>query len=91
MIKIKNFGEIIFNGGEKFKKLREDALKSIEYLLEKIDPVNRVKEILIKENNQLKIFSEEIDLRNFNKIFLISFGKAAIKNGKRSFIKIRYL
>lgn len=82
MIKIKNFDEIIFNGGERFKKFREDALKSIEFLLEKIEPENRVKKVLIRENDKLRIFSEEIDLKNFNRIFLISFGKAAIKMAK---------
>ncbi|MCX8095098.1 MAG: glycerate kinase [Caldisericia bacterium] len=82
MKKIDNLSEIVLNGKGKFRKLRLDALKSIEYILEKIDPENKVKECLIKNGNKLKILFEDIDLKNFNRNFLISFGKAAIKMTK---------
>lgn len=89
MIKIKNFNEIINNSSEKFRILREDALNSLEFLLEKIDPENRVKECLIIEGDKLKILKEEIDLKKITRIFLISFGKAAIKMTKGVLSKLK--
>jgi len=73
---------------EIFNRIRKDGLDSIGYLLKKIDPETRVQEFLIKEGNRLKIGEDEINLGNFEKIFLISFGKAAIKMTKGALSKI---
>ncbi|MBC7194687.1 MAG: glycerate kinase [Caldisericia bacterium] len=67
---------------EILKKLRKDALESINFILEKIDPEKRVQEFLLIDNNKLKTSYDEIDLEKFKRIFLISFGKAAIKMAK---------
>lgn len=75
---------------EIFKKLRKDVFDSIDYLLKKIDPEKRVQEFLIKEGNKLKIGEDEIDLNKFDKIFLISFGKAGVKMAKGALSKINF-
>jgi len=72
---IKNRDELINNGSVIFKKLREDILSSLEYLFEKIDPENRIKEISKKEDGKLKILDEEVNLNEFKRIFLFAFGK----------------
>ncbi len=79
---IKNRDELINNGSVIFKKLREDTLSSLEYLFEKIDPENRIKEILKKEDGKLKILDEEVNLNEFKRIFLFAFGKGSIKMTK---------
>ncbi len=67
---------------EILKNLRNVALESINFLLKRIDPEVMVQQFLIKENNKLKIGDVEIDLKDYKRIFLISFGKAAIKMTK---------
>ncbi|HQL67475.1 MAG TPA: DUF4147 domain-containing protein, partial [Caldisericia bacterium] len=79
---IKNRDELINNGSVIFKKLREDILSSLEYLFEKIDPENRIKEISKKEDGKLKILDEEVNLNEFKRIFLFAFGKGSIKMTK---------
>ncbi|HPB33605.1 MAG TPA: glycerate kinase [Caldisericia bacterium] len=79
---IKNRDELINNRSIIFKKLREDILSSLEYLFEKIDPENRIKEILKKEDGKLKILDDEVNLNEFKRIFLFAFGKGSIKMTK---------
>jgi len=76
---IKNRDELINNGSIIFKKLREDTISSLEYLFEKIDPENKIKEILKKEDGKLKILDDEVNLNEFKSIFLFAFGKGSIK------------
>jgi len=76
---IKNRDELINNGSIIFKKPREDTLSSLEYLFEKIDPENKIKEILKKEDGKLKILDDEVNLNEFKSIFLFAFGKGSIK------------
>ncbi len=75
---IKNRDELINNSSVVFKKLREDTLSSLEYLFEKIDPENRIKEILKKEDGKLKILDDIVKLNEFKRIFLFAFGKGSI-------------
>lgn len=88
MIKIKNKNEIILNSSEKFRKLRLDALNSVEYLLEKIDPEERVKNCISRFDDKLKILDQNINLNEKTRIFLFSFGKAAIKMSRGFLSKI---
>ncbi|MGB9750556.1 MAG: glycerate kinase type-2 family protein [Caldisericia bacterium] len=73
---------------EILKNLRNVAIESINFLLEKIDPEKIIQEFLKKENNKLKIDDDEVDLKDYKRIFLISFGKAAIKMTKGAFSKL---
>ena len=79
---IKNLNELINNGIENFKKFREDILFSIDNLFEEIDPEKIIEKNINIENNKLNIINEIINLKDFNRIFLISFGKASIKMAK---------
>lgn len=86
---IKNLNSLINNGIGVYKKIREDILLSIDDLFKQIDPELKVKEILKFENNKLDILGESINLKNYNRIFLISFGKASIKMAKPLISKLK--
>lgn len=86
---IKNLNSLINNGIGAYKKVREDILSSIDDLFKKIDPELKVKELLKLENNNLEILEESINLKNYNRIFLISFGKASIKMAKPLISKLK--
>jgi glycerate 2-kinase len=79
---IKNLNELINNGIGVFKKFREDILFSIDNLFEEIDPEKIIEKNIYIENNKLNIFNEILNLNDFNRIFLFSFGKASIKMAK---------
>lgn len=79
---IKNIKDLINNGVGVFKKFREDILYSIDTLFEEIDPEKIIDKNINIENNKFNIFNEILNLKDFNRIFLISFGKASIKMAK---------
>lgn len=86
---IKNLSSLINNGIGFYKKIREDILLSIDNLFKKIDPELKVKELLKVENDNLEILEESINIKNYNRIFLISFGKASIKMAKPLISKLK--
>lgn len=86
---IKNLSLLINNGIDAYKKIRENILLSIDDLFKKIDPELKVQELLKVENDNLEILEESINLKNYNRIFIISFGKASIKMAKPIISKLK--
>jgi len=62
---------------DKLKKLRKDAMDIFLESLKAVDPIAAVKRYLRVENSTLVAGDYFFDLKNFDKIYLIGFGKAA--------------
>ncbi len=76
MIKITNF---MNSNDEKLNKIRKDILTGFELALNSVDPYKSVLNKIIIKDNQMTIHKKTYDLKKFENIRLISFGKASIK------------
>jgi len=73
----KNYKQIISNGqNSKLKKKRKDVLEILNAAIDSVDPFNCVKNIFKKEKIIFK--SKEINLLDFNNIYVVGFGKASV-------------
>ncbi|MFN3410800.1 MAG: glycerate kinase [Exilispira sp.] len=73
----------------KLNNLRKDILESLEYGLNSVDPFLSVNNLLILDNNKIKIEDQYFDLSNIKNIYLVAFGKAALKMSIAIINKIR--
>ena len=72
-----NRDKLIENGKNlNLKKTREDILKILSYSLDAINPYKIVKNIFYMKN--IVINGKKFDISDFEKIYLIGFGKASI-------------
>ena len=72
-----NWDKLIENGKNlNLKKTREDVLKILSYSLDAINPYKIVKKIFYKKN--IVINGKKFYFSDFEKIYLIGFGKASI-------------
>jgi len=73
----KNYDQIISNGQtSNLKKRREDVLEILTSAIDAVNPYNAVKSVF--NNDKIVIESEEIDLTNFDNVYLVGFGKASV-------------
>ncbi len=73
----KNYEQLIANGQtSELKRKREDVLEILTAALDAVDPYNAVKKVFDKDN--LVFESEEIDLKSFENIYVVGFGKASV-------------
>lgn len=61
---------------------RKIVLELIEEALSSIQPEKVLKEVMSLDNDVLKIKDQEFNLKNFEKVFLIGFGKGSAKISK---------
>jgi len=73
---IKNESELIKGA---FSNQRKAILDAFERALEKVEPVSCVKSYISREGNLLKVGENIFNLSEFDKIYLIAFGKASVK------------
>ncbi len=73
---IKNKSDLIFG---KFAKERRDIIDALESAFRRIDSYFCVKNVFVKKRNKFFIGGEEFDLSDFENVYLVSFGKAAVK------------
>lgn len=86
---IKNLDILTNNGFGEFKNIREEVLNGIDNLFKIIDPERIISKLINIGNDKLKIYGNEINLKDINRIFLISFGKAAIKMARGAISKLK--
>ena len=72
-----NHKQIINNGQTpELKKIREDVLEILSSAVDAVDPYNTV--IARFDNNKILLDNKTIDLSNFEKKYLVGFGKASV-------------
>lgn len=77
---IRNFDSLV-ESSHSFNKERELVLEAVEEALSSIDPRSCVRAAVRKQGNLIKIGTKLYDLEKIQNIYLISFGKAAVKMG----------
>jgi len=71
---IKNTKELIKG---RFAKEREDALSALDAAIQRVLPENCIKSVLKLQGYKILCKGKEYDLRDYRRIYLIAFGKAA--------------
>lgn len=78
MIKIKNKGQLVKNGGTRLnRKVRALALKSLEYALNAVDPKQLMRSKLLLKNSILRVNGYSFDLKKFKNVYVVGGGKAS--------------
>jgi glycerate-2-kinase len=73
-----NQRQIIENGqNSSLKEKRKDVLNILSYALESVDPFKAV--LSVFNENKFYLKNSEIDISNFENIYLIGFGKASVR------------
>jgi len=65
-----------------FANERKSVLNAFEHALQRIDPAVCIESYVQRNGNMLKIGDEILDLSEFDRIYLIAFGKASVKMSK---------
>ncbi len=77
----KNYERLIKNGEDaKLSNIRRDILEILSYALESVDPYNSVKKMF--SENKILLNKNDVDISDFNNIYLVAFGKASIGMAK---------
>ncbi|MDZ7334172.1 MAG: glycerate kinase [candidate division KSB1 bacterium] len=64
------------------RAMRSDALEIFQTGLRAVDPVNAVKRFLKKQDHRIFVKDVEYDLRDYEGVYLIGFGKAGASMGR---------
>ncbi len=78
MITIENKDQLVKNGVSQLnRKARALALKSLEYALNAVDPIQLMKSKLLLKNSTLKVNEYSFDFKKFKNVYVIGGGKAS--------------
>lgn len=78
MITIENKDQLVKNGVSQLnRKARALALKSLEYALNAVDPIQLMKSKLLLKNSLLKVNGHLFDFKKFKNVYVIGGGKAS--------------
>lgn len=64
------------------KTLKDDASRIANHAISAVDPVLSIKRLVEKENNILTIDDRKYNLKNYNNIYIVAFGKASVPMAK---------